>query len=160
MTYRYLTRVALHYGGDAFNRYIRFGKPVFREDVTGREAFEYFEEGRTFCYVEWDANAFGTCFWRLSVLKAARRDGPSHKIKGVEPGAEILLRVTGKERVQKAYRLIDRIEDLSINPADVPADYYLHAHHMLHAGKPVRPYTRKEHQAFLKARKLEKTGTN
>ncbi|MBL4575605.1 MAG: DUF2840 domain-containing protein [Opitutaceae bacterium] len=149
-----LTRVTLHFNAVDFNRYIRFGSPVFREEPTRRIAFEYFKAGQIFCYIQWESGDYGTKYWRLSILKTVYKNQKIYKIKGIDPGAEILLDVTGKERVKKAYGVIDAIDTLDIDPAQISPDYYLYAHQMLNTGLPVRPYSQQQHHAFLKAKNL------
>ena len=154
MKHNQLTRVTLQYHAVYFNRYIRFGHPVHREEPTRRTAYEYYKPGQVFCYVVWELGDYGTKYWRLSVLKAVSAGQSLYKLNGIKPGAEILLDVTGVERVRKAFEVIDMVEALNLDPTLIPPDYYLYVHQMLNTGLAARPYTEQQHQAYRKVQQL------
>ncbi len=153
-----LTRVSVHYNGGTSNHYLRFGNPVFRDEVSKHKAYAYFPEGRMFCYIQWKANQYGTQFWRLLVLQAAVLGKPAFRVPGIKPGAKILLDVKGVDRVRKAHSLIDRIEDLGLDPSTVSPEFYLRSHQMFVSGLSVTPYTSVQHHAYLKTKVLTDKG--
>ena len=72
----------------------------------------------------------------------------------VRPGGEILLRLGGWPKVERALQLIDGVEALDINPADVAPDYWHHVHNRLSVNESPRLYTRERHQAWLRRRRI------
>lgn len=145
----FLTRVELHFGRDFFNYYIRFGEPRQRNDLDRRRAFEYYAPGQLFGYVRWEANEYGTRYWRIWVVRAGDPVILLHRIPGVTPGAEILLQLSGGTRVKRAFEAIDAIEALGIDPADVPASYYVQIHHRIVTRLPIPPYSTARHRVCL-----------
>jgi hypothetical protein len=151
-----LTRVELHFGGDAFNTYIRFGAPRLRDELDRRRALEYFASGQIFGYVRWQANEYGTRDWRLWVLRAGHALDSLHRIPGITPGAEVLLEVAGETRVRKAFEAIDAIEAQGIDPAEVSPAYYSHLHQRILSRLPIRPYSAEQHRAHLLEKALHR----
>ena len=146
---RLLTRVELHFGGDLFNYYIRFGEPKRREELDRRRALEFFAPDQMFGYVRWEANEYGTQDWRFWVLSAGAPHRPLCRVPGVSPGAEVLLALAGKERVHKAFEAVDAIEALEIDPADVSRSYYQHVQQRILTRLPVRTYSMDQHRVRL-----------
>jgi hypothetical protein len=68
----------------------------------------------------------------------------------VQPGGEILLRLSGWPRVEKALQAIDIVEALGINPADAAPEHWRHVHNRLCVNEKPRPYTHTRHQAWLR----------
>ncbi|PHZ86726.1 DUF2840 domain-containing protein [Paremcibacter congregatus] len=145
----FLTRVHLHYGRDLFNNYIRFGIPKYRDDFTGREAYEYYPAGAIFGYIKWQANDYDTKSWRFFVLRAGDDTTPQQVIYGITPGAEILADISGKERVQRFFKAIDQIEARDIDGSDVAPDYWVQSNARINSSLDPLPYRPEQHRAWL-----------
>ena len=150
----YLTRVHLHYGRDSFNYYIRFGIPKYRDDYSGREAYEYYSCGAIFGYVRWETNDYGTISWRFFVLRGGDPTMTVCNIQGITPGAEVLLDVSGKTRVHSLFAAIDLIERAEIDLYDVAPWYWTHANARLNASLDTLPYEAGLHNAWLLEREV------
>ena len=146
---QFFTHVHLHFDRKNLNYYIRFGACVFREDFTRREAYEYFPTGKIFCYIRWEKGQFGTKKWQVMVLRAGDENTLMHSIEGIEPGAEVLLDISGRERVYRFFRALDQIERLEIDCADVAPWYWIQANARLHSALDPLVYSEKKHQVWL-----------
>ncbi len=145
----FLTRVHVHYGRECFNYYIRFGIPKYRDDFTGRQAYEYYAAGAIFGYIRWQANDYGTESWRFFVLRAGDDTTQNCSIPGVAPGAEILADITGKDRVRRFFKIIDQIEDRDIDCIDVAPDYWIETNARINSSLDPQSYTLDQHRAWL-----------
>ena len=152
---QFYTRVHLHFDRKNLNYYIRFGECVFREEFTRREAYEYFPTGKIFCYIRWEKGQFGTKNWHVMVLRAGDESTLMHSIEGVEPGAEVLLDITGRERVYRFFRALDQIDRLKIDCAEVAPWYWIQSHARLYAALDPLVYSEKKHQAWLLEREVK-----
>ncbi|NRA87379.1 MAG: DUF2840 domain-containing protein [Rhizobiales bacterium] len=152
---QYYTRVHLHFHRKNLNYYIRFGECVFREEFTRREAYEYFPTGEIFCYIRWEKGQFGTKNWHVMVLRAGDETTLMHSIEGIEPGAEVLLDISGSERVYRVFKAIDQIERLKIDCAEVAPWYWIQSHARLYAALDPLVYSEKKHQAWLLEREVK-----
>jgi hypothetical protein len=74
---------------------------------------------------------------------------PVDQIAGIEPGAEILLDVSGHDKVHRALALTDVIEAQRIDPADVSPAYWCTVHNRLLARQEPPLYDGRAHSAFL-----------
>jgi hypothetical protein len=85
---------------------------------------------------------------RYSLCRPA---GPAH-LDGVlrDASGEILLRLSGRPKVQQVQHAIDAVEAFGLDPADVPADHWPH-----YRGREPTPYTRERRRAWLLRRRLE-----
>ncbi|MGL1919997.1 MAG: DUF2840 domain-containing protein [Hyphomicrobiales bacterium] len=61
----------------------------------------------------------------MFVLKAGDENTIMHSLIGIEPSAEVLLDISGRERVCRFFTAIDQIERLKINCADVAPWYWI-----------------------------------
>ena len=152
---QFYTRVHLHFGRKMFNYYIRFGECVFREEFTKREAYEYFPTGKIFCYIRWDRGDFGTKNWQVFVLRAGDENTIMHSLIGIEPGAEVLLDISGRERVYRFFTATDQIERLKINCADVAPWYWIQTNSRLNSALDPLVYTQKKHETWLLEREVQ-----
>jgi hypothetical protein len=73
----------------------------------------------------------------------------------VEPGAEILLRISGWPKVNEVLRAIDAIEQTGIAPEEACPDHWRHVMNRLAAGEQPRAYTRERHRAWLLRRRID-----
>ena len=143
-----LTRVHLHYGGDRFNYYVRFGAPAYRDALNAREAFEYYPAGAIFAYARWRANTYATTWWHISILRAGDRLTPMWRMAGVVPGADLLLDVRGKERVRHVLKAIDAIEATGIDPCTVAPCYWIQCGARINSSLPPKAYSLDLHRAW------------
>ena len=153
---QFFTRVHLHFDRKNLNYYIRFGACVFREDFTRREAYEYFPTGQIFCYIRWKKGQFGTKKWQIMVLRAGDENTLMYSIEGIEPGAEVLLDISGRERVYRFFRALDQIERLEIDCADVAPWYWIQANARSHSALDPLVYSEKKHQVWLLEREAHR----
>ena len=63
----------------------------------------------------------------------------------VRPGGDILLRITGWPKVERALQAIDAMEAAGIDPMDASPDHWQHIHNRLTAGEEPRRYTPARH---------------
>ncbi len=144
-----LTRVTLLFLHTRVNVWMRFGEPV-QETVCNRSRrILSFAPGSVFCRVHWEANAYGTTLWRLAVLQAGEAQQTLQRVVGVQPGALLLLEVSGANKVQRMLSLIDGIEALGIPPTSVSIAYWRTAHNRFAANLRIPPYTAARHAAAL-----------
>ena len=142
-----LTRVEVLYLPDLVNYWLPFGNPTHWQEPDRRRALAYFAPGQLFGYIRWEANEYGTRYWRFWVLRAGRIGTRLCRVPGVKPGGEILLDVRGKTRVKRALDALDGLEASEIDPADVAPAYFRHLQTRVHTRRPVRDYTAAQHRA-------------
>ena len=137
-------------------RWIRFGRSAAERIADRRTRFVGFAPNEVFGFVRWGANAQGrTTLSRLDIIRATARGEAFATVPGVLPGGELLLRLSGWPVVERALELVDQVEALDIDPADVAPDYWRHAHNRLRVGEAARTYSRERHAAWLRRRELE-----
>jgi hypothetical protein len=105
-------------------------------------------------FVRWTSNDFGTVLSRIDILRAATPGQRYSTVPWIRPGGEILLRLAGWPKVERVLQLIDAVEVLGIDPAQVAPDYWHHAHNRLSVNETPRPYSRSRHQAWLYRRRI------
>ena len=150
----YLTRVHLHYGRDNFNYYIRFGVPKYRDEYAGREAYEYYSCGSIFGYIRWETNAYGTKDWRVFILRGGDSSTAVCNITGITPGAEVLLEISGKDRVHRLFKVFDLTEKDEIDLSDVAPWYWIQTNARLKSSLEPLPYKRVLRKSWLLERKV------
>lgn len=143
-----LTRVSLIFIPDRVNIWLRFGHPVAEHLQDGQRRFADFAPGALLCRIEWQANRYGTTRWVLRVLQTASAGETAQVVTGVQPGAQILLRVSSQQRVIQVLGLIDDLEAQGHDPSHVPPDYWRTVHNRLAAHMPPPAYTPERHAAF------------
>ena len=118
------TSVWLAQVGTRLNIWLRFGRPLEVRDVDVFRRTALFAPGEVFGRVWWSANEYGTVEWTFAVLRAVEPTQGMLRIRGIEPGAQILLRVTTPDRVKAALRVVDQIEGCPVHPSDVSPNYW------------------------------------
>lgn len=149
-----LTQVELLWIEKQTEHWIRFGRELRDQVLDRRRRILFFPSGAIFALVRWAANEHGTVLSRLDILRAVERGAPCQSVPTVRPGGDILLRVDGWPKVERVLQLIDAIEAIGIDPADVSPDHWRHVHNRLAAGETPRAYTMRRHRAFLLRREI------
>ena len=149
-----LTQVELVWIEKQTEHWIRFGRELREQVIDRRRRILFFPPGATFALVRWAANEHGTVLSRLDILRAVKSGAPFQTIPTVTPGGDILLRADGWPKVERVLQLVDAIDTIGIDPAEVSPDYWRHVHNRLAIGETPRAYTMQRHRAFLLAREI------
>ena len=144
-----LTEVELLWLEKRIENRIRFGRAVEEKILDRRRRLLSFAPGSIFAFVRWTSSDFGTVISRMDILRAVAPGQRCSTVPYVKPGGEILLRLSGWPKVERALQLIDAVEALDINPADAAHEYWHHVHNRLSVNENSRPYTKARHQAWL-----------
>lgn len=150
------TRVEIAFYPEHLNHWLRFGEPDEQQDLDRRRSLALFKPGRIFGYVRWWANEYGTQDWRFTIVQTAEPSLLLSRIKGVTPGGEVLLLVTGNTKVKRALLQIDALEAAGFEPAEVSPAYYRHIHNRIAAIQPIRAYSKAQHAAHFAAQRVTK----
>ena len=148
-----LTRVELIWREKQIEYWIRFGRDVEETILDRRRRVLSFAPNTVFAFVRWAANDYGTVVSRLDIVRAVAASEPYQTLPFVRPGGEILLRISGWPKVQRVLQVIDAIETLGIDAADVAPDHWRHVHNRLRAGEEPRRYTCDQHRAWMLRRR-------
>lgn len=149
-----LTTVELLWLEKRIENRIRFGRYVAEKSLDRNRRVLSFAPGSMFAFVRWTSNDFGTVLSRIDILCAARPGQRYSTVPWITPGGENLLRLSGWPKVERVLQLIDAVEALGIDPADVAPEYWHHVHNRLSVNEIPRPYTRSRHQAWLHRRRV------
>jgi hypothetical protein len=149
-----MTFVELTWHKQRIENRIRFGQPAGQQILDRHRRVVSFTPGSIFCFVRWAANDYGTIISRADIVRAISAGERHQTLPFVRPGGEILLRMDGWPKVERALQAIDAVEALGIDPADAAPDYWQHVHNRLSVNETPRAYTRTRHQAWLKRREV------
>lgn len=149
-----LTLVDLIWWEKRIEHWLRFGCPCYEHRLDRQRRTIGFAPGSIFAVVRWAGNDFGTVVSRIDILRAVGRGEPFQTLPFVKPGAEILLRVSGWPKVERVLQAVDAIEALGVDPCLVSPEHWRHVHNRMTAGEPFRTYTRAQHAAWLKRRRV------
>lgn len=150
----FTTLVELTWRQKRIEHWIRFGHKSYERILDRYRSIVGFAPNSIFAFVRWAANDFGTIISRIDIVRAVGRDEPFQTLPFVRPGGEILLRLDGWPKVERALQAIDAIEALGLDPSDVAPEHWRHAHNRLTAGHDPRAYTPAQHAAWLKRRRI------
>lgn len=151
-----LTRVELDWLERRIENRIRFGRTVEETIIDRSRRIVSFAPGSIFAFVRWAANDFGTILSRIDILRAVSPGERYSTVPHVRPGGDILLRLSGWTRVEKALQAIEAVEALGIHPADAAPDHWRHVGNRLSVAERPRPYTLGRHRAWLKRQEIER----
>jgi Protein of unknown function (DUF2840) len=146
---RYLTRVRLVSLPRRNRIWLRFGNPVSEFRHSNYQRFVYFTPQAVFATVRWHGNEYGTVLWHLSILRAISPGETASQVADVDPGAEVLLRVSSTANVRRVLSLIHTIEARKIEVATVNSAYWRTVQNRLIARDVVPDYGAAEHAAHL-----------
>ena len=150
-----LTHVELIWVEKQIEHWIRFGRDVAEYILDRRQRVLSFAPGSTFAFVRWAGNEYGTILSRIDIVRAVAPGEPYSTIGSVQPGGDILLRISGWPKVERVLRAIDAVEQLGIDPADASPDHWRHVHNRLSVGDAQRQYTHEQHRAWLLRRTID-----
>jgi len=148
----FATLVHLTWDEGRIEHWIRFGKKRFERVLDSHSRLIGFAPGSTFAFVRWASNDYGTVTSRIDILRAAERAEPFQTVPFVRPGGDLLLKLAGWPKVERVLQLIDGIEALGVEAADVAPDYWRHVHSRLSVGLEPRRYRRDQHRAWTARR--------
>ncbi|HPG05259.1 MAG TPA: DUF2840 domain-containing protein, partial [Rhodoblastus sp.] len=89
------------------------------------------------------------------IVRAIGRGEPFQTLPFVRPGGEILLRLDGWPKVQRALAAIDAVDALGLDPADASPEHWRHVHNRLTANLEANAYTPERHAAWLHRRRID-----
>ena len=150
----FTTLIELTFQKQKVEHWIRFGRKSYEQIIDRRRSIVGFAPESIFAFVRWASNDYGTIVSRLDILRAIGRGEPFQTVPFVRPGGEILLRIDGWPKVQRALAVINAVEALSVDPADASPDYWRHVHNRLSAGQEPNPYTQQRHAAWIGRRRI------
>jgi hypothetical protein len=148
------TEVELAWDEGRVERWIRFGHPVEDRILDRQRRILSFAAGSIFAFVRWQGNDFGTVLSRIDILRATLPQESYTAIGFVRPGGEILLRLSGWPKVERALQLIDDLEQSGFDPAAICPDHWQHIHNRVSAGQEPRAYTPERHALWCKRQAL------
>lgn len=149
------TRVLLTFVADRLNVYLRFGQPRAERVLDQHRRVLEFSPHSVCCRVSWQANDHGTTAWQLIVLQTGAPGEPVERIRGIAPGASLLLRASGVRHVPAVLAVIDRIEALGIDPSDSSPEYWRVIHQCLCTRAELPEYGRARHDAYRQRQVLQ-----
>jgi len=150
-----LTRVSLLYVEQRINLYLRFGCPLRVHQIDRWRRCAVFPPAQLFCRIRWESNDYGTTRWQLMVLQSGRPQERMQRVRGVRPGAHILLNAEGERNVRAVLSQIDAIEAQCIEPADISPTYWRLLSNRLAARESLPDYDADRHAAWLAGRALQ-----
>jgi hypothetical protein len=133
---------------------IRFGRIVDEQRLGRHRRIVSFAPGTVFAFVRWAANEYGTIISRIDIVRSVGAGEPYQTLPFVRPGGDILLRISGWQKVQRVLDAIDAIEALGIDPADVAPEHWRHLNHRIGVNEPYRVYSTEQHRAWLRRREV------
>lgn len=150
----FTTLVELTFQRKKIEHWIRFGRKNYERLLDRHRSIVGFSPDSIFAFVRWAASDYGTVVARIDILRAVRRGEPFQTLPFVRPGGEILLRLNGWPKVQRALQAVDAVEALGIDPADASPDHWRQIHNRLSAGQEPNPYTPERHAAWVSRRRI------
>lgn len=151
----FTTLVELTFQKQKIEHWIRFGRKSYEQILDRRRSIVGFAPNSVFAFVRWAAGEHGTVVSRLDIVRAIGRGEPFQTLPFVRPGGEILLRLNGWVKVQRALAAIDAVDALGIDPADASPDHWRHVHNRLSAGLEALAYSPERHAAWLGRRRID-----
>lgn len=150
-----LTEVEMTWIEGRHEQWVRFGRIASERILSRATRVVAFRPGAVFAFVRWTSNDFGTIHSTIAIAVAVAPGEPYATLPFVRPGAEILARIDGWPKVQKALEAIDAVEAVGIDACDAAPDHWCHVGSRIAAGLPFRPYSRDRHTAWLRRLSVE-----
>jgi len=134
--------------------WLRFGQPFAMHRLDKQRRIAMFAPGAICCRVQWVANAYGPIFWQLMILQAGDVAEAVQRVRGVAPGAHILLHAQGERRVKDMLGWLDDMAAAGVDLARVSPAYWRTVHNRLAARMALPPYTAERQGAYSSRRRL------
>lgn len=134
--------------------WLRFGQPFAMHRLDKQRRIAMFAPGAICCRVQWVANAYGPIFWQLMILQAGDGTEAVQRVRGVAPGAHILLQAQGERRVKDMLEWLDDMAAAGVDLARVSPAYWRTVHNRLAARMALPPYTAERQGAYSSRRRL------
>lgn len=150
----FTTLVELSFDKGKVERWIRFGRKSYEQIIDRRRSVVGFAPDSIFAFVRWAGGAHGTVASRIDIVRAVHRSEPFQTLPFLRPGGDILLRLDGWPKVQRALAAIDAVEALGLDPADASPEHWRHVHNRLTANLEPHAYTPERHVAWLHRRRI------
>ncbi|NSX86341.1 DUF2840 domain-containing protein [Agrobacterium tumefaciens] len=151
----FTTLVELTFEKRRVEHWIRFGRKTYEQILDRRWSVVGFAPESIFAFVRWAAGEHGTIVSRIDIVRTIGRGEPFQTLPFVRPGGEILLRLDGWPKVQRALAAIDAVEALGLDPADASPDHWRHVHNRLSAGLEPAAYTPECHAAWIGRQRID-----
>jgi len=129
-----LTHVELTWVEKKIEHWILVGKHVEEKILDRRRRLVSFRSGSIFAFVRWASNDLRTIVSRIDIVRAVASTEPYQTLPFVRPGGEILLSIDGWPKVARVPQMVDSVEVIGIDPADVASDHWRHVHSRLIVG--------------------------
>ncbi|WP_417466184.1 DUF2840 domain-containing protein [Kordiimonas sp.] len=149
-----LTLVQVSTQKGAYGQALRFGMPYQVKSLSPTRIEYRFLAKSVFGYLRWQERSFGRTDRQYFILQAARAGKPVVRVRGVYPGALLLLEARGALRVKRALHLIKALEAAGFAPEAVSPDYYRHCHNRIKMRDAIHAYTHAQHQAWLQKQRF------
>lgn len=150
----HLTHVELVWRKGRVEHWLRFGRPANEQRLDALRRIVSFAPGSVFCFVRWASNAYGTIVSRIDIVRTTGAGEPYQTLPFVRRGGELLLSIKGWPKVEKVLHLVDAVEAIGLDPAEVAPDYWRHVHNRLTVGQSPRGYSINQHRAWLARRSI------
>lgn len=150
----FTTLVELTFQRKQIEHWIRFGSKSYEQILDRRRSIVGFAPNSIFAFVRWAVGEHGTVISRIDIVRAIGRGEPFQTLPFVRPGGDILLRLDGWPRVQRALAAIDAVEALGVDPADASPDHWRHLHNRISANLEPHAYTPERHAAWIVRRRI------
>jgi hypothetical protein len=150
-----LTRVELTWIEKRIEHWIRFGREASEQTLDRHRRIVGFAPNNVFAFVRWAANDHGTIISRIDIVRATASSERYQTLPFVRPGGDILLKVESWPKVERVLQIVDAIETMGIDPAEVSPHHWRHVHNRLTAGQEPRGYSVEQHRAILLRRGVE-----
>ncbi|APH59395.1 DUF2840 domain-containing protein [Granulibacter bethesdensis] len=151
----FTTLVELTFQKQKVEHWIRFGRKSYERIIDRRRSVVGFAPDSVFAFVRWAAAEHGTVVSRIDIVRAVRRGEPFQTLPFVRPGGDILLRLSGWQKVQRVLAAIDAVDALGVDPADASPDHWRHVHNRLTANQEPNAYTPERHAAWIGRRRID-----
>lgn len=145
------TRITLRQKRPFSNDRLLFGRPSASSKDPSDDVDLLFTPSQIFGFVRWRGDGYGTQTWRVVVAQAGRPGERLTRIRGVFPGAHLLLHAFGKTRAKRALRAIDLFSDSHVLHEIAPA-YWRHVHVQIARNQPLEPYDAEAFAVMARAR--------
>ncbi|WP_206542660.1 DUF2840 domain-containing protein [Sphingomonas endophytica] len=151
----FTTLVELTFQKQKVEHWIRFGRKSYERIIDRRRSVVGFAPDSVFAFVRWAAGDHGTVVSRIDIVRAVRRGEAFQTVPFVRPGGDILLRLSGWQKVQRVLAAIDAVDALGVDPADTSPDHWRHVHNRLTANQEPNAYTPERHAAWIGRRRID-----